>query len=82
MCWSLFLIKLQAGRPVKKLQRSGFSVNIVKFLRTTIFKNICEQRLLFVFFFFLYNFAFNYVVINKVSGKNPPEKKAPREVQG
>ena len=34
----------------KRLQRRGFPVNIVKFLRETIFKNICEQLLLFVSF--------------------------------
>ena len=48
----------------KRLQRRGFSVNIVKCLRTTMLKNICEQLLLFVCFSHWYNFAFNYVVIN------------------
>ena len=42
MCWSLFLIKLQAyDSPIQ-----GFPVNITKFLRTLILKNICERLLL------------------------------------
>ena len=44
-----FLIKLQALSPVtllKRLQHRCFPVNIVKFLRTPILKNICERLLL------------------------------------
>ena len=41
LCWSLFLMKLQAWR----LHRC-FPVNIVKFFRTLILKNICERLLL------------------------------------
>ena len=38
LCWSLFLIK--------RLQQRCFPVNIAKFLRETIFKNICDRPLL------------------------------------
>ena len=38
LCWSLFLIK--------GLRRRCFPVNIAKFLRTPILKNICERQLL------------------------------------
>ena len=44
-----FLIKLQALSPVtllKRLQHRCFPMNIVKFLRTPILKNICEPLLL------------------------------------
>ena len=34
-----------AGLIKVRLQRMGFSVNIAKFLRTTILKNICEWLL-------------------------------------
>ena len=44
LCWSLFLIMLQAFRP--GLQHRCFRVNIAKFLRTPILKNICKQLLL------------------------------------
>ena len=44
LCWSLFLIKLQAWRPVtlltfikKRLQHRCFSVYVTKFLRPSIF---------------------------------------------
>ena len=50
-CWCFFLIKLQFVRPVtlikKGLQHRCFPVNIAKFLRTPILKNICEPLLLF-----------------------------------
>ena len=50
LCWSLFLIKLQAfqaGNFIKKrLQHSCFLVNIPKFSITPIMKSICEQLLL------------------------------------
>ena len=39
LCWSLLLIKLQAWR---RLQHKCFLVNIAKFLRTPILKNICN----------------------------------------
>ena len=42
LSWSLFLIKL--------FQHRIFPVNIVKFLRTPILKNICERLLLNVVF--------------------------------
>ena len=37
LCWSLFLIKLQAWRSEKKHQRRCFPVNIAKILRTVNF---------------------------------------------
>ena len=37
--WSLFLIKLQTWRPVKRLQHRCFSVDIAKFLRTSFLQN-------------------------------------------
>ena len=47
LCWSLFLHKntgLQSWNFIKKrLQRRFFPVNIAKFLRTTVLKNICER---------------------------------------
>ena len=49
LCWSLFLIKLQAQSLVKKrLQHWRFPVKFAEFLRTSILKNICERLLLFV----------------------------------
>ena len=41
LCWSLFWIKLKAFR-IKRLQLRCFHVNIAKFLRTPILKNICK----------------------------------------
>ena len=38
LCWSLFLIKLQVWRNSKRELQHCFPENIVKFLRTTIFK--------------------------------------------
>ena len=47
LCWSLFLITLQACNLLKKrLQHRCFLVNIAKFLRTPILKNICKRLLL------------------------------------
>ena len=44
---SLFLMKLKACNFIKKrLQQKCFPVNIAKFLRTPILKNICEWLLL------------------------------------
>ena len=43
--WSLFLIKLQAFRPVNIAKY--FAVNIAKFLRAPMWKNICERLLLY-----------------------------------
>ena len=47
LCWCLFLIKLQDFRPVtfikNRLQHRCFTVNIAKFSRTSILKNICER---------------------------------------
>ena len=50
LCWSLFLIKLEAfwftTLLKKRLQYRYFLVNIAKFLRTPILKNISERLLL------------------------------------
>ena len=49
LCWSLFLIELQASRPAILLketptqQHKCFNVNIVKFLKTPILKKIFKQ---------------------------------------
>ena len=43
LCWSLSLIRLHAS---ERLQHGCFPVNFVKFLRTSILKNICEWLLL------------------------------------
>ena len=57
LCWYLFFNKnagLQAWNFIKKrLQHRCFLVNIAKFLRTAIFKNICERLLLRVFPFYV-----------------------------
>ena len=45
LCWSLFLIKLQAF-IIKRLQHMCFLVNIAKLLKAPILKDICEQLLL------------------------------------
>ena len=51
LCWSLFLIKLEAfwfaTLLKKRLQYRYFLVNIAKFLRTPILKNISERMLLY-----------------------------------
>ena len=66
----------------KRLQHKCFPVNIAKFLRTPILKNIC-QRLLLRFllsssFFFLINYknTFDYLLF-PVLGKMPPGKVSP-----
>ena len=49
LCWSLFLIKLQAFKSAILLKRdssTGAFLNIVKFLRTPVLKNICERLLM------------------------------------
>ena len=48
LCWSLFLNKntgLQSWNFKKRFQHRCFPVNIVKFLRTFVLKNICERLL-------------------------------------
>ena len=54
LCWSLFLIKLQAFRATIllkiRLKLRCFHVNIAKFLRTSILRNICELLLCFTDF--------------------------------
>ena len=44
LCWSLFLITVQAFR----LQDRCFPVNFAKYLRTAILKNICQRLLLYL----------------------------------
>ena len=49
LCWSVFLMKSYAFRPATLLKRDSkidlFLVKFAKFLRTPIFKNICERLL-------------------------------------
>ena len=48
LCWSLFLVKLQAE---KRLQHRCFPMHIANFLATSISKNICERLLLIIFYY-------------------------------
>ena len=49
LCWSLFLIKLQAYKFIeKRLQNWCFPLHVRKFLRTSILKNISEGLLLII----------------------------------
>ena len=49
LCWSLFMIKLQACKFIeKRLQHWRFPLHVRKILRTPIFKNIREQLLLII----------------------------------
>ena len=49
LCWSLFLIIIQARNFIKKrLQQRYILVNISKFSRAFILKNICERLLLLI----------------------------------
>ena len=49
LCWSLFLIKLQACKFIeKRFQHRCFSFHVKKFLRTPILKNIREWLLLII----------------------------------
>ena len=49
LCWSLFLIKLQACKFIeKRLQHWCFPLHVKKFLRTSILRNIREQLLLII----------------------------------
>ena len=53
LCWSLFIIKLQAWSPVtllKRVQQMRFPVNIAKFLRTSFLQNTSWRLLLNVTF--------------------------------
>ena len=50
LCWSIFLIKLQACKFIeKRLRHWCFPLHVGKFLKTPILKNISE-RLLLLFF--------------------------------
>ena len=52
LCWSVFLIKLQALRPAHVLKRdskTGAFVNIAKFLRTACFVEYLRWLLLVAF---------------------------------
>ena len=46
LCESLLSIKLKKRLLKKRLQNRCFPINIAKFLRTSIFKNICKLLLL------------------------------------
>ena len=49
LCWSLFLIKLQACKFIeKRLQHWCFPLHVRKFLRTRFLKNISERLLLII----------------------------------
>ena len=49
LCWSLFLIKLQACKFIeKRLQHWCFPLHVRKFSRTPILKNISERLLLII----------------------------------
>ena len=49
LCWSLFLIKLQACKFIeKRLQHWCFPLHVKKFSRTPILKNIRERLLLII----------------------------------
>ena len=49
LCWSLFLIKLQAYKFIeKRLQNWCFPLHVRKFLRTSILKNISERLLVII----------------------------------
>ena len=49
LCWSLFLIKLQACKFIeKRLQHWCFPLHVKKIFRTPILKNIREQLLLII----------------------------------
>ena len=64
LCWSLFLIKLQACKFIeKRLQHWCFPLHVRKFLRTPILRNISERLLLIILFSAIYLFSdvsFNY----------------------
>ena len=57
LCWSLFLIKIQAYSPANLLKRHSNTgvllIVIAKFLRTALLRNICERFLLRVLPFML-----------------------------
>ena len=68
-----FLIKLQAlGLLKKRLQDRCFPVNIAKFLRAPILKNICEQLLLMLTNIYLnLTFEYHYFFAKTVNGLKP-----------
>ena len=49
LCWRLFLINLQTWRPTSLLKRDSntvvFPMNVTKFLKTPILKNLCKRLL-------------------------------------
>ena len=57
LCWSLFLIKFQDWRPAflfkKRLQRSCFSVNLAKLLRTAFLLKTCSLYLFIINFYLM-----------------------------
>ena len=69
LCWSLFLIRLQASFIKKSLQGRCFSVIIAKFLRTPILKNISKRLLLPPFLIIAqqkWNLFHSQVLMNKL----------------
>ena len=65
LCWSLFLIKLQA----LKHQHKCFPVKFAKFLRELIFKNICERLLLKKVWRLLRGFLRNFYNMQNITWK-------------
>ena len=70
LCWSFFGV-FEGNFIKKKLQHRYFAVNITKFLRTPILKNIWERLHL--------KQPFLKGVRKNAPGKNAPEKIAPQE---
>ena len=79
-CWSLSLIKLQTllnNFVKKRLQHRCFPMNIVKFLRWPIFKNIYERLLLKMFTpntrFLKYVWSFLNFIHERLSSRRPAD---------
>ena len=58
-CWSEAVVLKACNFIKKRLQHRCFQVNIAKFLRTPIFKNICKRLLLY----FMWNHCLFLVII-------------------
>ena len=64
LCWSLFLIKLQACTFIeKRLQHSCFPLHVKKFLRTPILKNR-EWLVLIILLVLIFLFVFGCLFTN------------------
>ena len=91
LCWSLFLIKLQAFRPTtllkKRHQHRCFPVNIANILRAPILKNIYERLLLvigkyqlssiIILHSYLFFYFFTYIMFNLRYSYNQPHSEGP-----